>query len=362
MANIKIVDVALQPQGFPGIQQALTGPTANFDLRHQSNSPDYRGVPGRYRAVFTLSRPGFPLLKEYELSDAAGLMGDSHLAITAEAHEAAGHLNGQLLIQTATLGGPVKFTGSPNDEGFLAKFEGEFDANDFIDAQRVGFKALAPCLSSWSIQLDVPLHIFQLDLTEIVSGVRRIIFVPPFHSTPMLVSQKPAADLELQGYGSLYREALASNSPVYQFLCFFKIVERIRERRSSAAGEAKGRGQSIGRLLYERFPKGVAELNSWLDSLYVVRPIASWDIMVTRPLLRQEIAGKKFGYIFEKELLPLRIQIAHAIFDTGEIGLSVDDYLSHEAVAKWLPVLKLMVRRMIKNEFPAEFLVLQPDP
>jgi len=162
---------------------------------------------GEYHAVFTLARPGFPPLKEYDLSDAAILEGNSHLAITAEAHEAASYLKGKLSIRASTDHGTFEFIGSANKDGFLVKIEAAVVAETFIDAQRVAFKAVAPCLSQWSLQLDIPLHVYQLDLTEVSSGMRRITFTAPFHSVPMIVPATAASDADLKGLGSLYREA-----------------------------------------------------------------------------------------------------------------------------------------------------------
>ncbi len=84
--------------------------------------------------------------------------------------------------------------------------------------------------------------------------------------------------------------------------------------------------------------------------------------MIVDSILLPEASGKKFGTIIEQHLIPLRTSIAHALFEAGELGLSVDDFLSLEAVIKWLPVAKVIVRRMLKNEFREDFLAHLPDP
>jgi hypothetical protein len=78
--------------------------------------------------------------------------------------------------------------------------------------------------------------------------------------------------------------------------------------------------------------------------------------MVIASLLLPEATGKKFGTIVEKHLTPLRTNVAHALFEADELGLSVDDYLNMEELVKWLPVTKVMIRRMLRNEFPSEIL------
>jgi hypothetical protein len=109
------------------------------------------------------------------------------------------------------------------------------------------------------------------------------------------------------------------------------------------------------------FPSDPDELFPWLNALFTVRPPV-WDEMVIESLLMPEVIGKKFGTIIERQLIPLLTSVAHALFESVEMSLSVDDYISHERVNRFLPVTKCMVRRMLKNEFPAEFLAHLPDP
>jgi hypothetical protein len=40
----------------------------------------------------------------------------------------------------------------------------------------------------------------------------------------------------------------------------------------------------------------------------------------------------------------------------------VDVYETHEKVNRFLPATKCMFRRMLKNEFPSDFLAHLPDP
>jgi len=268
-------------------------------------------------------------------------------------------LTGTLRLDATTDEGSFVFTATPNEDGFLAKISGRCSAQNFQDAHRKFFKALASLLSNWSLQLDIPLSVYQVDIVEVTSQTRRMAFMPPFYDTPLLGN--PSGELEpgFRGYASLYREALNSNSPVYQFLCYFKIIESVSVRRDRLGAEARARGETFSRPP-EVFPATPEELRPWLDALFTVRPPA-WDQMHLEGLLLPETARKRFGTIIEA-LTPLRTRVAHALFETAELDLSVDDYLSHEAVNKWLPVLKCMVRRMLKNEFPTVLFAHLPDP
>ena len=73
-------------------------------------------------------------------------------------------------------------------------------------------------------------------------------------------------------------------------------------------------------------------------------------------VLCDEAKGKKFGTVIDQYLQPLRVKIAHAVLDSGELTMIADDELGLEEVFKWLPLCKCIARHMLKNEFPKEFL------
>jgi hypothetical protein len=207
--------------------------------------------------------------------------------------------------------------------------------------------------------LDIPVLVYQIDLREVASGASRMTFTPPFQGTPLVLPPGGGLTSEFRGHASLYREALNSNSAVYQYLCYFKIAESVLARRARLGSEARARGETFSRPK-EYFPEDVASLTTWLNALYIVRP-PEWDDLILAAFLQPLVAGKKFRAVIENQLRPLRLNIAHALFERGELGLSVDDYLHVENLTNWLPVAKCMVRRMLKNEFPLHFLPHLPD-
>ncbi len=349
----------LPAKGLPGLPQYLTVVFEYRDPADPRNRPGPQGQPGKYDVVFTLNRPGFSLQPEYNSSFADGLKGTSHLAIGRPAHPSVDPMVDRIRLDAIVESEHFIFIGHPDAGGFLSKIVGSCYANNFLDAHRKAFRAIAPILSNWSLQLDVPVSIYQVDLTEVASGAKRMTFNPPFQTSPLLTRPDIALKPEFRGYASLYREALNSNGPVYQFLCYFKIIESVRKRRERLGGEARSRGESFTRPP-EVFPSDPDELFPWLNALFTVRPPV-WDEMVIESLLMPEVIGKKFGTIIERQLIPLRTSVAHALFESTELSLSVDDYISHERVNRFLPVSKCMVRRMLKHEFPSEFLAHLPD-
>lgn len=60
-------------------------------------------------------------------------------------------------------------------------------------------------------------------------------------------------------------------------------------------------------------------------------------------------------------LEPLRNSIAHSIFG-GTGGNFWEESLEYvDGIEKWLSLTQMIVRRMLKDEFPTEFLVGVPD-
>ncbi|OLC41832.1 MAG: hypothetical protein AUH43_23860 [Acidobacteria bacterium 13_1_40CM_65_14] len=117
--------------------------------------------------------------------------------------------------------GRIEFVGRPNKKGFLGRVEGELQANNLLDAERRAYRTLAPALSDWSAQLDIPLRIWRIHVTAVETGATQISVINPFVEATVL-SPTGILSPEYRGFSSLYREALESNSPAYQFLCLFK--------------------------------------------------------------------------------------------------------------------------------------------
>jgi hypothetical protein len=56
-----------------------------------------------------------------------------------------------------------------------------------------------------------------------------------------------------------------------------------------------------------------------------------------------------------QELHNLRNKIAHAVLDSGEPVISIDNGLDMEEVEKWLPLTRFLVRLLLKDAFPDIF-------
>jgi hypothetical protein len=233
------------------------------------------------------------------------------------------------------------------------------DGQGFDDAELKAYRALAPTLSNWSIQRDVPMHISQIDSTEITTGNARTSLLNPYLEAAWAVPGTGAMSDDFRRYASLYREALSSNSSAYQFLCFFKIIEGIQARRGRLNSDARRENREVRRY-DERLPIDRAACLGWLKAVFYGRP--DWDPMSLTQIFPDNVLGKKVSRVVESDLRPLRVKIAHAVLDSGEPTLMADEGLDLQKIAQWLPLTKCIVRRMLKDEFPTEFLpFLQED-
>lgn len=346
----------LAPMGMPGLTQHLISAFRFRDPADPRNRSGPAGLAGAYKVTFVLNRPGYALLPERQHSFVSdNLKGDSHLAITRPAfitpqNEGAD----QIRVYTNTSAGRFEFDGYPNERGFLGKLVlNSVDALGFDDAELKAFRALAPTLSTWAIQRDIPLRVFQIDSTEINTGNSRTSLVTPWLEMVFAVPPEGNMTDEFRRYASLYREALNSDTPAYQFLCFFKIIEGVQGRRARMAADARSRGEQPKRH-EERLPADRADCGHWLGAIFYSRP--PWDRMTIEQIFLTEVLGKKFSHIIDSQFRPLRVRIAHALLDSGEPTLLADEGLDLQRLVKWLPLAKCIARRMLKNEFPAEFL------
>jgi hypothetical protein len=348
------VNIALM--GLPGQRQHAIVVNQFKDPSDARNIGGPQGQSGKYTVTFVLARPGFALLPEGQHSFAPGIRGDSHLAIAKPAFLPPGNPDAdQIVIRGATEDGNFVFAGLPNERGFLGKVVSEpFDANGFHDAEAKAHRALAPSLSNWAVHLDIPLSVVQVESVEARTGNTQTSILTPHFMVPLAI--RPIANLqpEYRGYASLYREALNSNSSVYQFLCLFKMIEAMLKRRARLGAEARRAGKPFRRE-HETIPASPDAAIKWLNAIFSIRP--SWDAMALASIFPNEVLGKSCKYVIDSALYPLRVDIAHAISSqSGELTLSVDELFHTRNLHKWLPLTKCIVRRMLKNDFPADFL------
>lgn len=321
------------------------------------NQLPLQGSPGNYQVTFVLARPGYNPLPEGQYFFATGLAGNSHLAITKPAFTPPGNPDAdQIKIYGKTDDGVFAFIGYPNSKGFLGKLVSDpFKASDRQDAKRKAFRALASSLSNWAVHLDIPIEVYQVDIVELATGNTQMSLINPYLEAPFSVTPTAQMKPDFRGYAGLYREALASSNVVYRFLCLFKIIEGLRARRKRVEREAKKLGMAFTPII-EVLPSTTDE-EKWLNAIFPIRRALNWDRMALESAVPHEVRAMEFSLVLRDILEPLRNNIAHALTSsTGELTMSADELLHTEEVNKWLALTKCIVRRMLKNDFPNEFL------
>jgi hypothetical protein len=308
------------------------------------------GRPGPYRITVLLARPNYRELSESQQSFLGALKGDSHLAVSRPAMEPAEERAAPKIF-AETPEGRFEFTAIANDAGYMGKLQSEpFDALSMDDAERKGYRAVAPALSSVSAHLDIPLHIEQIEVQELKTGNQKVRIENPFKRVPMFIGVPATLVDEFCHYASLYREALNSNSPIYRYLCLYKIIEAIRERRKRLDALTKQNVRRVGEVI----PTQAPEREQWLNALFPAR--YNWDEFTFSTIFKEEASGKKINYVVDKYLAPLRNEIAHPLLETGELAVSIDDLKHIRKINQWLPLTRCVVRRLLKNEFPDQYL------
>lgn len=347
--------IELDPMGLPGFQQHLIARPHYEDPNDPRNLGGPGGLPGQYKVVFVFSRPGFPLLPEHRYSFAEKLKGDSHLAITKPAHSDPNNPDAdQIRLYAKSNQGNFVFKGYPNDKGFLGKLELESIAAMHLgDAALKAHTALASGLSNISVYLDIPLHIYQMEVTELRTNTVMIGFLVPPTETPLFFIPTDEMTEEFRRYASLYREALNSNSPNYQFLCYYKVIEGMRKRQERLIAEAKAKGEKISSRPRQTIPQTPEEQVEWLNSIFPVRQ--EWDAMALNSSFPAQSLGRKIYDVVDNELDPIRNRIAHTVLRSGEPTISIDAGLDLDLINEWLPLTKCIARLLIRTEFPNVF-------
>jgi hypothetical protein len=344
----KTPQITQKPWGVPGeAQKIIVAPV--FKGTTGPTEEDIRGQRGRYRVQFLLARPGFPLTNEREYKFIDEIVGSSHIRIAKP--EADRGLTDVERIVLQIVGRNYQIVGIANKDGFLGKLVCEMDADNIQAAETEAYGSLAPLLSAWSMNVDVPIHIETIQVTNLKTHVSFLSIVAPHFEMNISGGAQPAFVDEFCQYASIYREGLNTGSAFYRFLCFYKIIESLIGKRGREARIRKEANQDP-RHPYEIIPKEPAAILALLKRLYPWRN--TWDQMALTQIFPPEVLGKKVTAVRDREFRPLRLGIAHALLDKGEITVVLDKMEYIQAVNKWLPLCRICARWMLLNDFPRE--------
>jgi hypothetical protein len=339
--------------GFPGEGTGIVAAPHYIGDKAHLNAIGPNGAPGLYTVTFVLAKPNSRNSPENEIKFADLLRGDSHLAITKPAVNIPIDPDHIILsFKSATT--HFKFRGYPNERGYLAKLVTDpFHANGRVIAESAATSAAHRLLSNLSAHLDVPLIVEIVEVTEVITMTRGISFTAPFPIVPMaILGEGSVKDPEFEHAIALYREALSSNTPIYRYLCFYKILEMSRKRRERLGKKHKKALNPV--RPGEQIPlRDNVALVSWLNAIFHIN--RDWDEMTLDQIFVPEVIGKKINNVFDSQLRPIRDKVAHGILDSGEF-LFLDRSDDRLLVTRWLPFIRCAARRVMKNDFPDCFL------
>lgn len=337
------------------LQPGLPGTRINFILHPIWKDPQDprnlllpQGASREYRVSFALGRSGGTIAADLMPQEA----GDSFLIIPEAGNSprtdipyfGADYEFGEEQIH---------FDGYVNPFGRLAKLVAtDVRAKSFRDAEHKALRALQTLVSQLAFRFNIPIHVAKTEILEISTGSVRHSVVLPYREGRFESELDRQSTPEFGFYASLYREALNSNSPVYQFLCFFKIVEGLRARRRRLASTQKSIGGIVEKKT-EIIPTEEADCKEWLTQLFGIR--VDWGKENLSSTIQWAARGKRFGHVIDTCLNPIRVGIAHSVLKTGESTLMADEALHLDGVFRWLGLTQCIARAMMKSDFPQEF-------
>ncbi len=320
---------------------------------------DPLGEPGKYEATVTLLQPGQSAEKlsspgmnrVFEVQNEK-IAGDSHLAmcLPKDARPSPNADIGMAAMfrvqRPDSSADDVEITLKPNEHGRLSKVIVKLTAQDFSDAERRAHFEASSLLSYLAFELDIPLRVAHTSIKETSSWHVRVGFVRQFSykglgNLPDGFTGGGWSSMEMKGdvyaaLTSIYREALNSDSPFYQFLCFCRVIQRLKERlrpRWERTVLEHDKGLLPTYRKRERFPADGEEADRFPDHVW----------------------GKKFYAVYDEHLRPLRNGIGHIFLqdmdDEDSAERPTDEYEFVSEVYVLLPVAHHVARTMLHNDF-----------
>jgi hypothetical protein len=316
--------------------------------RGEDPRSDSFNLRDNYQVVFTLKRD---ITDVQGLSFERGVPGDSHVLFAKPEAQRTGADADQMIVFSSHTDANgvhmVEIRGKANREGRLGKLSVQVQAGSFSEAENIAFAAVSPFLSVLAFELDVPLRLSQLDVTQCSTQNASMNYLCPYPDmVPTGIEQNNSP--YIQSLLSLYREGINSNSQNYQFLCWYKVIEGINARRASDGATVK---KALPQKFPERLEEGAIDQRKRFAEIFpIIRAIGTadqnWDHIVP-----DEVRGWKFNRVREQKLEAIRHKIAHMLTEaSGDLSLSPDFRENTREITKWLSLLRFIARVMIINE------------
>lgn len=253
----------------------------------------------------------------------SALGGDSHFQI----HEALPPGEAKRRVATVSYSGEqqlLRYFVFCNAAGRMSHINVRCQAVDSDAAEKTAKKGIEPLFAHLCVTFNAPVNVLRIRVMENSTGVTSSTL---FHQTYPIVDVSAEAFSAWVGndYRAIhfYREALSTTSPKYQLLCYYKVIELLLELQAKRASQERQAGNSVN-MIVERFS----------DEQWLADHIS--------PELLGQIVGKKYTWIKDKVLRPVRDKVAHALLK------ETDSFEHHdEEVFPYLPIAKVMAEKLI---------------
>ena len=151
-----------------------------------------------------------------------------------------------------------------------------------------------PVVSGMAFAADAAVEVVAVLLTEKATQTRRI-------GATIIGAVQPVSRMEglstpeIRPFLAVYREGLNSNSPLYQALCFYKVIEGVssfhtkQARASSRSGGAVGPDPLLKRIPTD--PNDLPPMTHWVRDVQACRDITPVLRYVAREVIRDAMSS-----------------------------------------------------------------------
>lgn len=220
----------------------------------------------------------------------------------------------------------------PNSSGRLARVRISVSAKSFGEAETIASNRVMPLLSWLAFTTDTAVDAVALVMKERATNIIQI-GATIAGRVKTLPGIEGTASTELAPFLSAYREGMSSNSPLYEALSFYKVLEGIKAHDTRRRRAMKGAMASPSPLA-QVLPSRAEEL-----------PFS--EEMERAPFI--PFLGESFEQITNSVSDTIRNAIAH--LSQGKDGVKVADSIEDVRVCRRIsPVLRHMARRVIEDE------------
>lgn len=281
------------------------------------------GSQGDYQVMLVLGVPGVSSVATEMDFEAVLRSGDSLLQGTGR----------KVQLSASPTDPPSEFLISANRHRRLDRVEVTVSAKSFAEAEQTAHDLVMPLLSQMAVDADAAVEVKATVIIETATQNRQMGAV-------LIGSVKPAPEFaqvltpELRPLVAAYREGLNCNSPAYQALAFYKIVEGVESFSKRERRKAQQQGKPVP-----------------ADPLAALMPDTRADVPDGPPWSKERFdkyLGRTFQDVKDSFTDVIRNAVAHL---TPGTDLRVPDFMDDvEQCREAVPILRYMARELIRAE------------